>query len=122
MWASGETWKPKCGAPGNEELWNFLFPHIEPIITGKGHNDNLRRSTRNHFEIPPLGLFLRTCDAIYRYLILDKIPEQIPEIERESMLEKLTETKTKLRKTLNPELTFSDNRCSKLLPEGRVKQ
>ena len=86
-------------------------------MTIAGHNDNMRRSTRIHFDIAPLSLFLQTCDALYRYIILDTVPEQIPEAERETMLSKLAEQKAKLQKALNPELTFSDARCSKLLPE-----
>ena len=40
------------------------------------------------------------------------------ENEKLAMLKTLEETKTRLKKVLNPELTFSDNRCSKLLPEA----
>jgi hypothetical protein len=62
------------------------------------------------------------CDALYRYLFLEEIPDELSVSEKESMLETLKDSKIKLRKSLNPELIFSDNRCSKLLPEAHKEQ
>lgn len=78
----------------------------------------MRRSTRIHFEIPPLGQFFTSCDAMFRYILSEQVPEQMAESEKTIMLKSLEDTKTRLKKVLNPELTFSDNRCSKLLPEA----
>jgi hypothetical protein len=56
---------------GNEELWNFLLPHINPILSGKGHNDNMRRSTRNHFELPNFGPYLQARDNIILLIFVE---------------------------------------------------
>merc|ERR1719394_1370906 len=76
MWTPNEN-VPRTSTSAGDELWNFLRPHVAPILAGKGHNDNMRRSTRIHFEIPPLGQFFTSCDTMFRYILFEQVPEQM---------------------------------------------
>jgi len=130
---AAELWKSKSEkeedkpAPVDGELWTFLIGHIGPILSGKGHNDqqpvNNRRGkptpqTGSHFESISCQTLFNTADLLYRFLFLDKLPETEQSQFAIDATNKLNFVKQRLRKTLDPELNFSEARCSKLLPES----
>jgi protein SMG8 len=110
MWQEYDSWKSKLDQ--GEEVWNFLSVHID-IICGKSS-----RSRSRSQEPVELNQLLPVADILFRYIVEGKLPENIEEEESLKAHEMRETVLAKLQKALNPEWTFSDQRCGKLVPEA----
>ena len=55
-------------------------------------------------------------EILYRFIFLGSIPEQANDDDGK-MIEQLEQLKKQLRSGLDPELSFSESRCEKILPD-----
>lgn len=110
MWQEYDSWKSKLDQ--GEEVWNFLSVHIDNIC-GKSS-----RSRSRSQEPVELNQLLPVADILFRYIVEGKLPENIEEEDSLKAHEMRETILAKLQKALNPEWTFSDQRCGKLVPEA----
>ncbi|KAK7494187.1 hypothetical protein BaRGS_00014660 [Batillaria attramentaria] len=82
----------------------FLWQHIEMAFT-KGFDDNVGRNpVAARFELPSSSLWFEVCQQTHGFLF-----DATPEGRAQSAL-------NSLRSLLDPDLRFSESRCSKIIP------
>ncbi|KAM8834744.1 nonsense-mediated mRNA decay factor SMG8 [Synchiropus picturatus] len=92
-------------------LKEFLWQHVDLVLTKKGFDDSVGRNPQpSHFELPSFSKWVQVASRIHQVLIChteEEIAELAPKVQSQlKVLESFLDADTK----------FSENRCQKALP------
>ncbi|KAM3601360.1 uncharacterized protein V6R79_011380 [Siganus canaliculatus] len=92
-------------------LKEFLWQHIELVLTKKGFDDSVGRNPQpSHFELPTYSKWVQVASRLHQVLITNT---------EEEMAELATKVQSQLKVLdgfLDADTKFSENRCQKALP------
>ncbi|KAG2458834.1 SMG8 protein, partial [Polypterus senegalus] len=104
------------GSPGSGQLVDctlreFLWQHIDLVLTKKGFDDSVGRNPQpSHFELPTYSKWAQVALRLYHVLLDDK-DEELAELAH-----KVQGQLKVLESFLDADAKFSENRCQKALP------
>ncbi|KAJ0004135.1 hypothetical protein NQD34_010349 [Periophthalmus magnuspinnatus] len=102
---------PFSGALQDCSLKEFLWQHVELVLTKKGFDDSVGRNPQpSHFELPSFSKWLQVASRLYQVMVGP------PEEEHKELLLKVQNQLKVLEGFLDADAKFSDNRCQKALP------
>lgn len=92
-------------------LKEFLWQHVELVLTKKGFDDSVGRNPQpSHFELPTYSKWVQVSSKLYQVLITNT-EEEIAELTT-----KVQSQLKVLEGFLDADAKFSENRCQKALP------
>ncbi|XP_026229011.1 protein SMG8 [Anabas testudineus] len=92
-------------------LKEFLWQHVELVLTKKGFDDSVGRNPQpSHFELPTYSKWVQVASRLYQVLI-SNTEEEIAELAT-----KVQSQLKVLEGFLDADTKFSENRCQKALP------
>ncbi|KAM6907363.1 nonsense-mediated mRNA decay factor SMG8 [Xenentodon cancila] len=92
-------------------LKEFLWQHVELVLTKKGFDDSVGRNPQpSHFELPTYNKWVQVASRLYQVLITNT-DEEIAELAT-----KVQSQVKVLEGFLDADAKFSENRCQKALP------
>ncbi|XP_053310845.1 nonsense-mediated mRNA decay factor SMG8 [Spea bombifrons] len=96
-------------------LREFLFQHVELVLTKKGFDDSVGRNPQpSHFELPTYNKWVAVALKLYEVLIENK--DDDPPSFPGGFPPKLLANMKVLESYLDADTKFSENRCQKALP------
>lgn len=102
---------PFSGPPADCSLKEFLWQHVELVLTKKGFDDSVGRNPQpSHFELPSFSKWQQVASRLHQVLLGG------PEDEQAELLLKVQSQLKVLEGFLDADAKFSDNRCQKALP------
>lgn len=108
---SGTGNGPFSGQPLDCTLKEFLWQHVELVLSKKGFDDSVGRNPQpSHFELPTFSKWVQVASRLHQVLIgnTDEDPSELV-VKVQSQLKVL-------ESFLDADAKFSDNRCQKALP------
>ncbi|KAK7907065.1 hypothetical protein WMY93_015677 [Mugilogobius chulae] len=102
---------PFSGPPQDCSLKEFLWQHVELVLTKKGFDDSVGRNPQpSHFELPSFSKWLQVASRLHQVMLGS------PDDENKELLLKVQNQLKVLEGFLDADAKFSDNRCQKALP------
>ncbi|XP_076605775.1 nonsense-mediated mRNA decay factor SMG8 [Chaetodon auriga] len=99
------------GQPLDCSLKEFLWQHVELVLTKKGFDDSVGRNPQpSHFELPTYSKWVQVASRLHQVLI-SNTEEEIAELAT-----KVQGQLKVLEGFLDADTKFSENRCQKALP------
>ncbi|XP_034406749.1 protein SMG8 [Cyclopterus lumpus] len=99
------------GQPADCSLGEFLWQHVELVLTKKGFDDSVGRNPQPaHFELPAYSKWVQVASRIHQVLVGDA-EEDVAELAS-----KVRGQLKVLEGFLDADTKFSENRCQKALP------
>lgn len=100
------------GQPADCSMAEFLWQHVELVLTKKGFDDSVGRNPQPaHFELPAFSKWVQVASRIHQVLVGDAAEEDVAELAA-----KVRGQLKVLEGFLDADAKFSDNRCQKALP------
>ncbi|XP_068187507.1 nonsense-mediated mRNA decay factor SMG8 [Antennarius striatus] len=92
-------------------LKEFLWQHIELVLTKKGFDDSVGRNPQpSHFELPTFSKWVQVASRLHQFLISTTDEEMV------ELTAKVQSQLKVLEGFLDADTKFSENRCQKALP------
>lgn len=109
---SGEPFMvPMGGLPTDCSLKEFLWQHVELVLSKKGFDDSVGRNPQpSHFELPTYPKWVQVASRLHQVLIYNT------EEETAELAAKVQGQLKLLEGFLESDTKFSENRCQKALP------
>ncbi|XP_014880186.1 protein SMG8 [Poecilia latipinna] len=108
---SRESGGPMGGQLVDCSLKEFLWQHVELVLTKKGFDDSVGRNPQpSHFELPTFTKWVQLASRLYQVLI-SNTDEELAELAT-----KVQSQAKVLDGFLDADTKFSENRCQKALP------
>lgn len=109
---SGDLGSVSMGSPPVDcSLKEFLWQHVELVLTKKGFDDSVGRNPQpSHFELPTYSKWVQVASRLHQVLICNT-DEELAEIAS-----KVQGHLKVLEGFLDADAKFSENRCQKALP------
>ncbi|CAL9685088.1 unnamed protein product [Knipowitschia caucasica] len=102
---------PFSGAPQDCSLKEFLWQHIELVLSKKGFDDSVGRNPQpSHLELPSFSKWLQVASRLHQVMLGPL------EDEHKELLLKVQNQLKVLEGFLDADAKFSDSRCQKALP------
>lgn len=99
------------GQPVDCSLKEFLWQHVELVLTKKGFDDSVGRNPQpSHFELPTYSKWIQVASRLHQVLISNT------EEETAELATKVQGQLKVLEGFLDADTKFSENRCQKALP------
>ncbi|KAJ1185747.1 hypothetical protein NDU88_002534 [Pleurodeles waltl] len=96
-------------------LKEFLFQHVDLVLTKKGFDDSVGRNPQpSHFELPTYQKWISVALKLYEAVIENKDDEPAPYVG--GLTAKVLSNMKVLEGFLDADTKFSENRCQKALP------
>ncbi|CAJ1063425.1 protein SMG8 [Xyrichtys novacula] len=102
---------PMGGQPVDCSLKEFLWQHVELVLTKKGFDDSVGRNPQpSHFELPSYSKWIEVAASLHQVLISNT------DEETAELATKVQSQLKVLEGFLDADTKFSENRCQKALP------
>ncbi|KAF3706577.1 Protein SMG8 Protein smg-8 -like protein [Channa argus] len=102
---------PMSGQLVDCSLKEFLWQHVELVLTKKGFDDSVGRNPQpSHFELPTYSKWIQVASRLYQVLICNT-DEELADLST-----KVQSQLKVLEGFLDADTKFSENRCQKALP------
>lgn len=102
---------PMSGQLVDCSLKEFLWQHVELVLTKKGFDDSVGRNPQpSHFELPAFSKWVQVASRLHQVLISNT------EEETAELATKVQSQLKVLEGFLDADAKFSENRCQKALP------
>lgn len=99
------------GQPTDCSLKEFLWQHVELVLSKKGFDDSVGRNPQpSHFELPTYSKWVQVASRLHQVLISNT------EEETAELASKVQSQLKVLEGFLEADTKFSENRCQKALP------
>lgn len=100
-----------AGPPLDCSLKEFLWQHVDLVLTKKGFDDSVGRNPQpSHFELPTFSKWVQVASRLHQVLICNT------EEESSELAAKVQGQLKVLEGFLDADTKFSENRCQKALP------